>query len=67
MIKPVLLTEGKLEINEVQTCGEHDKEEILKIACSIESKSKTSYCTYICPIQKDHSIELEEVEKLLNQ
>ena len=34
------LTEGKLEINEVQACDGYDKAEILKIACSIESKSK---------------------------
>ncbi|EKC47218.1 protein containing ATPase, P-type, ATPase-associated region domain protein, partial [human gut metagenome] len=32
------LTEGKLEINEVQACDGYDKAEILKIACSIESK-----------------------------
>ena len=56
------LTEGKLEINEVQACDGYDKAEILKIACSIESKSKHPIAHTFVQYKKDHSLELEEVE-----
>lgn len=56
------LTEGKLEINEVQACNGYDKAEILKIACSIESKSKHPIAHTFVQYKKDHSLELEEVE-----
>ncbi len=56
------LTEGKLEINEVQACNGYDKAEILKIACSIESKSKHPIAHTFVQYKKDHSLKLEEVE-----
>lgn len=55
------LTEGKLEINEVKSFEEHTKEELLKIACSIEAKSKHPIAHTFVQYKKDHNIELEEV------
>lgn len=56
------LTEGKLEINDVQTCEGHKKEELLKIACSIESKSKHPIAHTFVQYKKNHNLKLEEVD-----
>ena len=56
------LTEGKLEINDVKSCKGHEKEELLKIACSIEAKSKHPIAHTFVQYKKDHNIELEEVD-----
>ena len=56
------LTEGKLEINEVKTFKGHDKNEILEIACSIESKSKHPIAHTFTQYKKDNNIELKEVD-----
>lgn len=56
------LTEGKLEINDVQTCEGHKKEELLKIACSIEAKSKHPIAHTFVQYKKNHNLKLEEVD-----
>ena len=53
------LTEGKLEIDDVKTYNDFDKKELLKIACSIEAKSKHPIAHTFNQYGKD--LELEEV------
>lgn len=55
------LTEGKLEIDNIQACDNHSDDEIIKIACSIESKSKHPIANSFKNYQKDNNIELYEV------
>ncbi len=53
------LTEGKLEIDDIKTYNDFDKNELLKIACSIEAKSKHPIAHTFNQYGKD--LELEEV------
>ncbi len=53
------LTEGKLEIDDIKTYNDFDKKELLKIACSIEAKSKHPIAHTFNQYGKD--LELEEV------
>ena len=55
------LTEGKLEIDDIQTYNNFNKKELLKIACSIEAKSKHPIAHTFNQYSQDHNLQLEEV------
>lgn len=56
------LTEGNLEINEINTLNNFKENEIIKIACSIESQSKHPIAKAFKDYQKNNDIKLEKVE-----
>ncbi len=55
------LTEGNLEIENIKSTNEFNDEEVLKIACSLENKSKHPIAKTFNDYQRKNNIELKEV------
>lgn len=55
------LTEGKLKIDEINPYGDINKEDIIKIACSIEAKSNHPIANTFNEYQKENNIKLYDV------
>ncbi len=55
------LTEGNLEISEISTQSDYDKDQLIEIACSIESQSNHPIANTFNEYRLEHNIELLEV------
>jgi Cd2+/Zn2+-exporting ATPase len=56
------LTEGNLEINNIQSVNDFNKNEIIEIACSLESKSKHPIAKAFNEYGKNENIRLKDVQ-----